>query len=217
MSWMRFNLTLVLVLAATVFTAVVQGRMSHRWGTSDAVAKAAARLNEFPEDFGEWHMISTSKLDEESQRQLECAGELLRVYKNVKTHAKVTLLFLLGPTGPTAAHTPEICMGQREFEALGDRREVAVDKDRFWSKRYKLRDVHGESVSVYWAWMNTTGNWIAPADARYTFAGQPFLYKAQVTCESEGFFDGKPKDAGPSFLADFVPVAAKYCTAEIKN
>ena len=35
MTWMRFRLTLVLVLVATVFTAVVQGRMSHRWGTSE--------------------------------------------------------------------------------------------------------------------------------------------------------------------------------------
>ena len=119
--------------------------------------------------------------------------------------------------GPTAAHTPEICMGQREFEALGDRREVAVDKDLFWSKRYKSREIHGDSVSVYWAWMNTAGNWIAPADARYTFAGLPFLYKAQITCVFEGSFEGNTKDAGPKFLAEFAPLTAKYCTPEITN
>ena len=141
----------------------------------------------------------------------------MRVYKNAKTGARITLLFILGPTGPTAAHTPEICMGQRKFEPLDDRREVAVDNNRFWNKRYKCRDIHGESLSVYWAWMNAAGNWVAPADARYTFAGRPFLYKAQVTCDFEGSFDGKTKDAGPSFLADFVPLAANYCTAEVEN
>jgi len=221
MSWIRFSLTLALIVAVTISAALMQGHMRHRWGPSDAVRKAATRLQEFPHDFGDWRMTSESDLDEESRNQLECVGEMVRIYSNAKTGDRVNLLFILGPTGPTAAHTPEICIGQRNFTPLGDRREVAVGKgsDRFWNKRFKSKNIHGESLSVYWAW-NAVGDWIAPKDARYTFAGLPFLYKAQVTCGFQGSedgdrHDGNLHDGGRRFLADFVPVATKFMVSEI--
>ena len=218
MSWLRFNLTLLLVVVATVATALVQGRIVHRWGTSDAVRKAADRLQEFPQDFGDWHTTSASELEAESQNQLQCVGALVRVYKNMKTGDEVTLLFLLGPTGPTAVHSPEVCMLQSEFTALGDRRTVAVGPggDSFWNKRFKVNDVHSQPLSAYWAW-NRGGKWVAPQDARFAFVGLPFLYKAQVTCGFHGPADSDPNDCGRRFLADFVPVAANYMVPDIKD
>ncbi len=60
MSWIRLNLTLTLV-AVTVSAALVQGRMRHRWGPSDAVRKAGGPLAGVSRDFGDWHMISASE------------------------------------------------------------------------------------------------------------------------------------------------------------
>jgi hypothetical protein len=214
MSWIRFSLTLALVAAASVSAALVQGRMRQRWGPSEAVRAAAARLQDLPADFGDWHMTSSHELDEESRSQLKCVGEVVRVYANAKTGDQVALLLILGPTGPTAVHTPEICLGQREFAPLGDRREIAVGSDRFWNKRFKSRDLHGGSLSVYWAW-NTDGHWLAPQNVRYTFVGLPFLYKVQVTCGFHGPADNDPNDAGQRFLADFVPVVGKYIISDI--
>ena len=71
-------------------------------------------------------MTSARDLDAESRSQLECVGEMVRVYTNAKTGDSVTLQLILGPAGPTAVHTPEICMAQRDFTPLGDRRAVAV-------------------------------------------------------------------------------------------
>ena len=218
MSWIRFSLTVILVVAATASVALMQGRAYHRWGLSDSVRKAGDRLQEFPRDFDNWHMTSASNLDEESRNELQCVSELVRVYRNAKTGDQVSLLLILGPTGPTAVHTPEVCIGRREFEPLGDRREVAVGggSDRFWSKRFKALNVHGEPLSVYWAW-NTDGCWLVPKDARYRFAGLPFLYKAQVTCGFDGRTDGDPDDAGRRFLDDFVRVAPKYIVPDLRD
>ncbi len=222
MSRLRFILTLALVVAVTVSTALVQGRMRHRWGTTDAVRTTAALMQELPQQFGDWRMTDSSRLDEESRNQLECLSEMVRTYTNAKSGEKVTLLFILGPTGPTAAHTPEVCIGERDFAPLGDRREVAAGQgsDRFWNKRFKSKKLHGESLSVYWAW-NADGIWKAPKDARYAFVGIPFLYKAQVTCGFRGPWDGETSvreaDAGQRFLADFVTVAAKCVVANIKD
>lgn len=209
MSWLRLNSTLAIVVALAVATALVQGRMRQRWGTSDAARNAAARLLEFPRDFGDWHMTSAGDLDEDSRSQLECLGSFDRVYSHAKTGERVALVLILGPAGPTAVHTPEICVAERGFAALGDRRELAVGDggDRFWNKRFKSKSVHGESMSVYWAW-STGGNWLAARDARYAFAGIPRLYKAQVTCMIPAAED-READGGQRFLADFVPAAAR--------
>ena len=91
--------------------------------------------------------------------------------------------------------------------------EVEIGGDQFWNKRFKSKGVHGELMSVYWAW-NTGKGWLAARDARYKFAGLPFLYKAQVSC---GCLDDRPDDAGQRFLAAFVPVAAKYVSADIQD
>ncbi len=222
MSWTGFILKLALVVAVTVSAALVQGRMRRRWGPRDAVRSAAARLQEFPQDFGDWHMTSARDLDAESRSQLECVGEMVRVYTNAKTGDSVSLQFILGPAGPTAAHTPEICMAQCDFTPLGERRAVAVghDDDRFWKRRFKSKNLHGESLSVYWAW-NRDGKWIAPKeDARYAFAGIAYLYKVQVACGFRGpaegeATDGEANDGGRRFLADFVPLAAKYTVPNI--
>jgi hypothetical protein len=219
MSWIRFNLTLATIVAMTVSAALLQGRMRHRWGPSDAARKAAACLRGFPSDFGDWHMASASELDEESRRQLAPVGEIVRSYKNAKTGERVILLLILGPTGPTAAHTPEVCMGEREFAPLGSRREVEVVKgsdDRFWNKRFKVKDVHGELLSVYWAW-SAGRTWIAAENARFRFAGLPVLYKAQVTCGFQGPADGDRDDGGRRFLEAFVPEAEKYLVPNIKD
>ena len=141
MSRIRFILTLALVVAVTVSAVLVQGRMRHRWGPPDGVRRTAARLQEFPRDFGDWHMTSAGDLDEESRSQLECVGEMVRVYTNARTGESVSLLLILGPTGPTAAHTPEICLGQSDFATLGERREVAVGNgsDRFGTNDSRQR------------------------------------------------------------------------------
>ncbi len=218
MSWTRFVLTLSLVVAVTVTAAVMQGRMRNRWGPSDAARQAAERLQDFPHEFGDWHMVSADDLDEDSRSQLECLSAMDRVYANDKTGERVALLFILGPTGPTAVHTPEVCIGERDFSPLGDRRDLAVGTggDRFWNKRFKSKNVHGESLSLYWAW-NTAGSWVAAKDARYTFAGVPFLYKAQVTCEIPGSADDDSHDCGQRFLADFVRVAEQYTVPNLKD
>ena len=218
MTWIRFNITVASIVLATVSTALVQGHMRHRWGPSDNVRKAADRLQEFPHDFGDWHTASSSELDDDSRNQLECLSAIVRVYKNFKTGDRVTLLLILGPAGPTAVHTPEACIASREYEALAAHREVALDNggDRFWNKRFKAKSVHGESMSVYWGW-NAHGSWAAPQDARYTYAGLPFLYKAQVTSGFHGPAEGDPMDAGRRFLNDFVPVAQLDTVADLKD
>ena len=73
MSWIRFLLTLALVVAATVSGALLQGRMRHRWGPATAAGKTAARLQEFLPGFDEWQATSACREGQECRNQLECA------------------------------------------------------------------------------------------------------------------------------------------------
>ena len=65
-------------------------------------------------------------MDEVAQEMLQSAGTVSRVYMNRRTGQRVDMFVIVGPSGPTAEHTPEVCVGGRYFTPLGSRRAVVV-------------------------------------------------------------------------------------------
>jgi hypothetical protein len=207
-------LGVVLAFALTILSGVLQGRMRNRWGPSPDTVHAADRLAEVPLQFGDWRLLSPGKLDEEAARELECVGYFIRNYKNQVTGDLVNITVLLGPPGPISVHTPEVCFGSRDYKIMGQREEVAIHgadgkDDQFWRLSYKdNNNLRGSMLRVYYAWSAGT-RWSASGDPRFKYAGQPYLYKIQLSSPLPVEADLQVDDPCKKFLEEFLPVARK--------
>ena len=203
-----------LAFALTILSGVLQGRMRNRWGPSPDTVLAAGKLAEVPKQFGDWRLKSSDKLGESVERELECVGYFVRNYQNQATGDLVSVTVLLGPPGPISVHTPEVCFGARNYKALGKREEVAIRgadgrNDQLWAPSYKdNRSFRGDMLRVYWGW-STGKRWSADDEPRFKYAGQPYLYKIQLSSPLPAGADLQADDPCKKFLDDFLPVARK--------
>lgn len=209
-----FALAIVLTAGLTILSGILHGRMANRWGPSSQTIAAAEKLEQLPTQFGDWRMKKSEKLSETTLNMLECAGYVARTYENRKTGEVVELTLLLGPSGPTAVHTPEICMGSQNYESRSERQPVAIRgadaaEDKLWALDFNINNLRGDVLRMYYGW-SVGGPWSAPADARFTFVGQPRLYKIQLSSYAASTTIGSPRDPCLKFLQDFLPVVRSH-------
>ncbi len=204
----RIPVTVVAILVATVLSGVLHGHLSRRWGTHTDVVAFGERLDDVPARIGPWQMDSSGDLDAEVQEILRCDGSLKRSYINVETGASVTVALLLGPAGPIAVHTPEICYSSRDYEIVGSKEVATLNAasdvpNKFWVSKFRGRSLAEENLRVYYGWSTGEG-WIAAESARFEFSGEPWLYKIQV---AGAVPDSQPPESDPcrDFLEVFVP------------
>ncbi len=178
-------LATISVLVLTLIPAIKDGQRRFRWGEDSEVTLLASRLETFPKQIGDWRCISDELLGKTSANQLQPLGFINRSYVNDALKMQTNVFILLGPTGPTAVHTPDICFSSREFTIINKRKVVSVDPDRSsrsmcFETNFKSRDVSGSYLTSWYAW-TIDGDWQAPENARYYFAGSRFLFKIQIT------------------------------------
>jgi hypothetical protein len=212
MSTRTVLLGLFIVVALTVFSGAMQGRLAHRWGPPELLARAGERLEEVPLRCGDWVAERNETLSEEEIRQLEPAGYLFRRYTNQQTGDTVSVTVLVGPHGPIAVHSPEICFSSREYRRLGERSPASVAEssgnDALWTLLFQSRKLNAHLLRVYYGW-STGSEWQAAADPRYAFARFPYLYKIQLA----GIVAGTESESGNpcrAFLAAFLPRLREY-------
>jgi hypothetical protein len=216
-----FLLATVLAVALTVFSGVLQGRMRNRWGPPADTLAVAAKLEQLPAQFGPWRLKAQGKLDETAKSQLEPFAYRVATYENQTTGEWVSMTLLLGPPGPTAVHTPEICLGSRDYKSLGERQAAVFRRadgtnDQLWTLDHKANNLQGMIRRTYYGW--SAGNrWTATEDPRFTFASQPYLYKIQAICDLSAAADPQSADPCRRFLEDFLPAARKYLVEPSKN
>jgi hypothetical protein len=209
-----FPLMVILMTGMTLLSGVLQGRMSHRWGPPPDTVSAASKLKQLPYRFGDWRLLSSDDVGKVALDMLQCVGHVARRYENQKTGEVVSVMLLLGPTGPISVHTPEVCFSSRNYLSRGERQRVAIrgaagSTNEFWALDYKTESLGGDSLRVYYGW-STGGRWSAPNDARFTFVGQPYLYKLQLSSLLPPPATPSTPDPCQKFLQDFVPVAEEY-------
>ena len=210
----RFTSTLAvgLALAMTLLAGVLQGNLSNRWGSSPDMQVAAARLSDLPDHFGDWQLQSVEPFDPRVEEILQCAGHIHCKYVNTKNPAEtVSVTIILGPSGPTAVHTPEICYSSRDYKTLVTPQRVAIagsdgQQHEFWAMTFQRNDRSAATLRTYYAW-TTGGSWSAPKSARFAYAGQPMLYKIQLASHVPANSSSKAIDPCRRFLEAFLPVA----------
>lgn len=178
-----------------------------------ALQAAAAQLQEpLPQRIGNWQMFGPEQqLGDDEQRMLQCRAYVYRIYEHVQTGDVISVALLLGPTGPIAVHTPEICYSSRDYSISDDRRETAIeDADHvahtFWEIRATPNQAGPLPLRVLYGW--TTGAaWEATRRPRFAFGGSPYLYKLQLTGPVTA--DSPPSEFDPcqDFLAQFLAQA----------
>ena len=207
----QYLVAALIAVGLTVASGAVFGKMSNRWGASKDSVAAAEKLESFPEEFGNWRLLSSQEMREEVVNELECCGYLSRVYGNQESGETVSVSVILGPSGPTAIHVPEICYSSRDHKTLEAPKPVALggSGDRFWAMTFESNDLSASLIRVYYAW--TAGNqWDASENPRFGFAKYPFLYKVQLAYHAPAGTDLENNDPCRNFLEDFTPVMKDY-------
>lgn len=206
----KFFLGLIIVALITLVSGAIQGKVSNRWGPPTAMSDAAEKLEKLPKQFGDWESCDERRLDKETEQMLECTGHVSRRYVNQKTGEQVSIIVLVGPAGPISVHTPEICFSSREYKAYKTREVIPVDdENQLWGLNFRSIKLEAEQLVVYYGW-STGQKWVAADDARYDFAGAPYLYKIQLAGNVPLGSTGKSTDVCHTFLHDFLPELQKY-------
>lgn len=177
-----FYLLLAVVLLLTFASGAIYGRLTQRWGPTADLVAAADHVRSFPKTLGDWQLQDESTISESVQATLECAGYVNRNYINTKTGQVIGVAVIVGPSGPTAVHTPEICFTSRSFDLKGAATETTAEKsdDTFWKLTFLSRHAGKQELRVYYAWSDGE-RWIASKNPRVEFGGKPLLYKIQIS------------------------------------
>jgi hypothetical protein len=197
----------VLLLAASVAVLLggyAHGLWSNRWGNQPALEQAVARIGAVPLTIGEWQGRPL-ELEARHANQAGFAGYWLRRYQRSQDGAVVTVMLACGLPGPLTVHTPSACYaGAGYVQAEAPVKHVAgAGTDmapEFWKGKFtKPEALVPVNLRLFWSWRATHG-WKAPANPRWTFAGQTVLFKMYVTHEMTGA-DERQADA---VCADFM-------------
>lgn len=204
----------------TIVSGAVHGRLSNRWGTPADIPAVADLLTRVPAEFGPWQKESDTRLDARVEEMLECAGYVNRTYRHSTTQERVHVAILLGPPGPIAVHTPEICYSSQDYTITEKPHPVTIEPrgqaatptaagsaHTLWATTFRSNALDGAALRVYHGWSDG-GPWSAPEQPRYTMAGSPYLYKIQLAGPSSA--DADTEDVGRQFLEDFLPVLQKH-------
>lgn len=154
-------------------------------GDGQAVLQqAVASIDRIPKTIGGW----TSTDSTLSDREVEIAGidgYIRRKYRDRRTGYTVHLTVLTGKSGPMSVHQPTACFEGVGYSLISGPTPTTVSHNDVASDFHKSSFRQGstslpEIVRVFWGW-GTDGSWSAPANPRFAFRGEPFLYKLYVT------------------------------------
>lgn len=217
------NRIFVLSAAALLIigAAIYQGSIEGRWGSSGAseeVQAFAARLDNIPENIGDWEGKDVA-VDPQVLQVSGAVGALSRTYTNrYRPDERVSIYLMCADRRAVSTHTPDKCYAAAGFKAtdypqpyqLAAESMAGADKaDQTKAGETKAADGdHAanevallnsafvketpqgvERLRVFWAW-SKDGNWIAPeGDSRWALQGGDAWYKLYIISSEQA--DGR--------------------------
>lgn len=198
------------LVAMTLTAAGYEGWLENRWAEPVDRQLAQRRLANVPERIADWELDSSEPLEPSVVKMLRCSGYLNRIYRHRVTDERVQVAVLAGPSGPISVHTPEICYSSRDYQTVDAPRRMQVrPNDRpdeaLWETTFRENGSEGGLLRVAYGW--SAGDfWKAPSQPRFTFGGEPLLYKLQLAVYQPPGAELEATDACRIFLRDFLPV-----------
>lgn len=197
----RLAIALVCGLAIVLASGAIAGRYSQRWGPADDLAALGDHLATLPVAFGDWRLEADETISDGTVEMLQCAGYINRRYSNRVSGQVISMAILVGPAGPIAVHTPEICFSSRAYELRDERLVVRLPHPpdpphTFWVVDFIEHENRDSGLRVYYAW-SSGEQWTASESPRLGFAGAPWLLKIQLACQLP---ESGGRDAGRDFL-----------------
>ena len=124
------------LLVVTIVPAVIQGNFAHRWGDPPDLIAAAERLNQVPEQFGDWVKESSGRPMSDVEKEiLHCYAHNNNSYRNKTTGQRVDIIMTVGPAGPIVRHNPEFCYECRNAVHVGESSMIKVETPEQGEKR----------------------------------------------------------------------------------
>lgn len=206
----RSQLSAAILISVTVASGAGAGFFGNRWGEPVDLAEAGARIKHFPNRFGDWEVKKAEEYAESVREILQCSGSTDRRYQNKQTGAVVDVAFQVGPPGPTAVHTPDVCFSSQAYKE-GPRKQMRLDRspttsDTFWEQTFQSKSLAGEKLEVAYAW-NAGEGWVAAERPRFQYAGSALLYKIMVVVRSDaGEEREQARQRCRQFLEDLLPL-----------
>lgn len=189
MTGMKKPLLNVLLAVGIVATAaVIQGRLTNRWGMSQALTSSGTDLQkQMPNTIGDWDYQEDLPLSQAVQDVLQCVSHLNHVFVNRNSGENIGATLIIGPSGPLTVHTPEICLSTGGYVQVGRSQQVEIKHEErvlgtFYRANFRSQTPNLPSLEIFWGWHDGKG-WSAPDNPRLTFGGAPALYKLQVTAQ----------------------------------
>ncbi len=196
-----FPLCIASVIAAV--SGFSHGWLDGRWVDKPNVEAIGKKLNELPSQFGDWVLVENQELPDSTSSILRCYGYTLQVYQNSKNGRRLSVAVLLGPRGPIAVHTPEVCYSGQGIIPTGKTTQEAIkfdaDEHTFWRVSFQSKIDSKPELEAFYAWSDG-GNWQAAANPRVWLTSR--LYKIQLACQPTS--EGEVSD-GVLFLQQFLP------------
>ncbi|MBM4000050.1 MAG: exosortase-associated EpsI family protein [Planctomycetes bacterium] len=176
---------------------------SNRLNPGPSVSQSG--LDAIPTVLGDWTATQSESIDERALEMLETKTHWARKYSSTTAGASVEVMVLVGPSGPLAAHTPEVCYGTQRYELLENEKIVSVPLEGGASAEFRLvqlqpRQPGVPELRVLYGWNDGTG-WRSPAWARVVYANTERIMKLQMAIPSTGI-EGEPD---VEFLKQLLP------------
>jgi hypothetical protein len=197
------------LLVVTVVPALMSGAITNRWGPSEDLQLATARLDACPKLVGDWKQVSDLEMTPSAVRELRVAGYLRGEYLNQKTGKQLYVLLLVGMPGALSRHPPELCYAGQNARIGAPANVTVTSADQrqhtFRLLKYRQYGSVGDEFSVCYGF-SSDGAWSSPEYPRIEFGGKSILYKMQVRCEGALPEGGGVPDEVAEFLGLFLPI-----------
>lgn len=208
----RNHIAAVAVIAViTVASGAVHGYLDGRLTDATSIEAMASKLDAIPDQVGPWTLVSDQDLPENAQRILRCDGYVNREYWNPQTGDRVYVAVLMGPRGPIAVHTPEICFSSTGTEPMAPRQPRSIEtggqNDRLWNLQFAQPGQTNPELDVWYGWSDG-GPWQASENPRFWLTDR--LYKIQLASRPAADGGGASgagggKTPAEDFLNHFLP------------
>lgn len=199
---------IIAVVALTVPATLVQGHLLNRWDTRQQLQRSVAAIEQLPNEFGNWHLVSEGKpLSSFVCDTLSLAGHIHRIYEHAQSGHRVAVLLLVGPGGPLVRHPPEICYQSLDNRLLDTRTlrfTIAGQPQQFRLLHYRAESASTKDFYVAYAF-GCQHRWDAPTMPRLAYGGEPALLKLQVLTDVTSVDDRKTPTKLVDFLEQLLP------------